>query len=540
MHKLTIKRRGVLHMAAVVLWIFGATTSASAAPLADIAPPGLAVGGVLHGYDPIWNQGDYSRVADREFNAVTATAYMPWIGWNNPENDPSTSGLTKVINWARARGKRVHGHVLVYPGANENLDWYQNPSIDHEAILRRYVRAMARAGAGRMWVWDVVNEVMADTGDSRVDRWGLRNNYIEYRSIGADYVDKAFRWARAADPKSLLIINDYGIEEINQKSNNLLRYVTELRRRAVPIDGIGVQMHLFYGSGGEPDYNSIRRNFQRFANAGFQIFITELDVPITRSNSPIAPPSQADLNRQRRIYEKITRIAVEQPAVKSLLLWDFADDRSWLHPVRQDFSVEYPPGTYSFPTPFSGGAVNGTTTPKPAYYGIADGLRTGRIRNGTYRLTSEWDTNTSWLSRVERNNANGRSVPTNTVSVNRSTNRSTQRWTVQHEGNGYYRIFDNTGMYVTRRGIANNTGGYRPGDQLRLYKLRTQWTSQSWRFEPAGNGWYRIVNRWSPRDGYLTRQGRWNGSGYDPSSSLHLMPADTSWTSQRWRLEPIN
>ncbi len=512
--------------------------SASAASLAELAPPGLAVGGVLHGYSPDWNQGDYHQIANREFNAVTATAYMPWIGWDNPDKAPDTRGLTAVIDWAQARGKRVHGHVLLYPSANQDLDWYQNSATDHEQIVRRYINKMARAAAGRMWVWDVVNEVMADPGDSRVDRWGLRNDFVEYRRIGSNYVEKAFRWARAADPEALLIINDYGTEAVNQKSTNLLRYVTELRRRNVPIDGIGIQMHLFNGNGGEPDYDSIRRNFQRFADAGFQIFITEMDVAITRARSPASIPSTADLQRQRRIYNNITRIASAQPAVKSLLLWDFADDRSWMHPVRQNLGQEYPIGTYTFPTPFSGGAVNGVTRPKPAYYGIADGLRNNtRIHNGTYRFTSAWEPATSWLTRVYRREATGRWTPTNAVSLNRSANWSSQRWTVQAAGDGYYRIFDEHGAYLTRRGKPNGSGGYTPDDQLRLYPLRLNWTSQLWRFQPVGSGAYRIVNHWSARNGSLTRQGRWNGSGYSPTTRLHLMPANATWTSQHWRLE---
>jgi len=375
--------RPFIKLIALVLTVSGASSGFNPpayAGLAALARQGLAIGGVVHGYDDQnWNRGDYLSVAAREFNAITATAYMTWIDWKGPAQPPDTSGLTSVIDWARARDMRVHGHVLVYPAVNAELDWYQQPDVDHEAVLKRYITAMASARAGKVWVWDVVNEVMADPGESGSDEFGLRTDYVEYRKIGADYVDKAFHWAHSADPDALLIINDYGAETVNEKSDNLLRYVQELRRRGVPVDGVGFQMHIFATRSDEvPDYDSMRRNFQRFADAGFRLFVTEMDVSIVRAATATDQPSKTDLLRQRRIYENITRIAAEQPAVKALLLWDFADECSWLNPVSQDLGDDLPIGTYMFPAPFSGGAVGEKIRPKPAYFGIEKILRETR------------------------------------------------------------------------------------------------------------------------------------------------------------------
>ncbi len=299
--------------------------------LKDVAPAGLLVGGAATGYDPTWYRGGYAALANRQFSAMTSMTYMAYNGWLDPAAPIDTAGHERMVRWSQKRGKQVHGHVLVYPLANQDLAWFQNTAIDHEAVLQTYVNRMARSTAGKVWVWDVVNEVMADPGDSRVDGWGLRNDYIEYTEIGPDYVDKAFAWAKAADPAAQLIINDYGAETINTKSDRLLAYVNELRRRGVPIDGVGFQMHIIGTS--EPDYASIAANFQRFADAGFDLYITEMDVSAHLSPTEFPLPGADDLARQRRIYQTIAGIAADQPAMKSLLFWDYADERSWLNPT---------------------------------------------------------------------------------------------------------------------------------------------------------------------------------------------------------------
>jgi len=358
--------------------------------LKNLAPSNFAVGGTIHPYDGVEPRAHYRAVAEREFNAITATVYMPWGGWIDEDSRPYTEPLLEATTWARQRDQRVHGHVLVYPSANLNLSWYQNLDNNQvEATLNDYVDTMARSTAGNMWVWDVVNEVIGDSGElseydrgnaTFVDADGVRKGltvngqfrpYKEYSAMGQSYIDKAFRWAEQADPNALLIINDYGAEEINAKSDKLLAFSQKLRARGVPIDGVGFQMH-WIDFNSEPNYDSIRANFKRFADAGFQLFVTEMDAAVVHTMEPVADsPSNDQLDRQRRVYEKLIRIALEESAVKSWFLWDFADDQSWLHPTRNPLG-DIPTGTYMYPTPFWGGddELQYEISAKPAYYGM--------------------------------------------------------------------------------------------------------------------------------------------------------------------------
>jgi len=540
---------------AVVLPFIASVDQADAqvSVLKDHARPGLLVGGVLHGYNTVsvpeerryrWDEGDYANVAGREFSAVTATAYMAYGPWSNPNNPIDTSGLDAIVDWAQEPAHRmpVHGHVLLYPLANKDLTWWNDlprGSGEHERLAREYIETMAGHRAGEMWVWDVVNEVFDDDGND-VDEDGLRTEYLEYQEIGSDYVEKAFRWAAAADPNALLIINDYGIAAVNQKSTNLLNYMKKLRDDGVPIDGVGFQMHQL-DPGNTPDYQSIRNNFARFAAEGFKLFITELDV-MAKATVSDAPPSATQVARQKEIYRELTKIAVEQPAVESLLLWDFADGRSWIHPTDRQLG-DIPPGRYSFPAPWSGGAGSEALVRKPAYDGIVEGLVAAVDEPdptaSPYRLTAAWEPATANLTR------SGDLFPGDGIDLAIQGVRGDQ-WTIEaapDAGTGWFRLRNTWGAddgYLTRRGVPDGAGGYTPTGNLDLHPLQVTWTSQLWRFEPIGDGQYRIRNGWEPESGVLMRNGVQNASGgWDPGSTVSLYPQVDAWTSQRWAAQPV-
>jgi len=412
----------VLLFSLLILWMsaLSADPIPSGSRLSSLAPERLAIGGAVHPYDGNEPREFYRKVALREFSAITATAYMAYGGWPTLSQNPNTETLKSFVTWATTNQLPVHGHVLLYPAANLDSDWFPSlPVSEVESTLQRYVTEMAQATAGKMWVWDVVNEVMGDVVElesqqrgeqTALDQDGVRkgiwkNNVLfdfkEYSAMGQAYIDKAFQWAKDADPNALLIINDYAAEELNLKSDALLAFAKKLRARGVPIDGVGFQMHWLDLSR-DPDYDSIKANLRRFADAGFLLFFTEVDVATVHTMDPVADsPTQTQQNRQKRIYEKMIRVAIEEPAVRSWLLWDYADDQSWLHPSDRTLG-ELPPATYMYPTPFWGGDDSRLypITAKPSYYGMQYALQrntaagnrcnaSGRtLRSGSWALLS--------------------------------------------------------------------------------------------------------------------------------------------------------
>ena len=90
---------------------------------------------------------------------------------------------------------------------------------------------------GRVHAWDVVNEAVADNGAS------LRDTLFRQR-LGDEYVTDAFRLARAASAQALLFYNDYGGEGLSAKADRIYALLQNLLSKGVPIDGVGLQMHI--------------------------------------------------------------------------------------------------------------------------------------------------------------------------------------------------------------------------------------------------------------------------------------------------------
>lgn len=342
-------------------------------------PPGFHVGGVIHGDSGGFKSQEYRNVARLEFNSVTSTAYLPWGVWQSPQQPPNTSYFANVVDWARRSNLKVHGHVLIYPDANLKSKWWQQqPNNMVGPRMKQFIDTFAGVRRGQVWVWDVLNEVMANDGQA-MDSNGLRTDYKEFRAMGASYVNKSFEWAKAADPNAKLIINDYDIASWNGKSTRLLNYVVKLRNAGVPIDGVGFQMHFVDVTSPAPDIRNIEKNLKRFADAGFEIYITEFDTCAIRTKKPSpkfpgsSTPNAQQLERQKQFYKKLMQVALRQPACKSFLMWDYADDFSWLHKTdRQIHNVS--PGTYTYPAPFWCGK-HCPIKRKPAYYGMLEALR---------------------------------------------------------------------------------------------------------------------------------------------------------------------
>lgn len=120
--------------------------------LRDVAPVGLAIGGVLHGYDSSWNREGYHALAEREFNAVTSSWYMAYNFLPGTNGEIDSSGFEDVVDWARERDMRVHGHVLLYPSANKDY-WAQFPNQQTQYRVREFITEAASARRGEVWVW---------------------------------------------------------------------------------------------------------------------------------------------------------------------------------------------------------------------------------------------------------------------------------------------------------------------------------------------------------------------------------------------------
>lgn len=253
----------------------------------------------------------YRQLIAAQFASVTPENEMKWAFVEPKRGEFEFKAADGVVDAAMKAGQAVRGHALVFhsqlPGWVNRLG-----TADLRAATKEHIRRVMGHYRGRVTVWDVVNEALTDRGGLR------RSPFLD--NLGPNYIAQAFADARRADPKARLYINEIGADGINAKSDRLYEIVRSLKRDGVPIDGVGLQMHVNL-AGVPPTFVD---NLRRFAALGVDIAITEADVGLR------LPASEADWRAQARVYATIVRGCLTVKACKSLTFWGFTDGRSWI------------------------------------------------------------------------------------------------------------------------------------------------------------------------------------------------------------------
>lgn len=284
------------------------------------APPHMALGAAVR-----W---DIAR-SDPRYRA----AFTAHFGSLTPENELKM----EVVEPARGRfefaaadglaalagSRRIRGHTLVY--GNQLPRWVTHPGSPWTrdsllAVLHDYISTVVRRYRRRIDTWDVVNEVIADDGSLRPTVW--------LDVIGPEYIEHAFRWAHAADPTARLFYNDIGLERDTAKARSAVRMLSTLRRRGVPVDGVGMQDHTEVVN--YPRQSTLETSFRRFAALGLAVEITELDVGTL--DGPSSPGARAEA--QARAYRDAASACWDIAACNRLTVWGVGDAASWIGPAQ--------------------------------------------------------------------------------------------------------------------------------------------------------------------------------------------------------------
>ncbi|MEU9358419.1 endo-1,4-beta-xylanase [Streptomyces sp. NPDC048301] len=210
----------------------------------------------------------YTSIASREFNSVTAENEMKIDATEPQRGQFNFTSADRVYNWAVQNGKEVRGHTLAWH--SQQPGWMQSLSGSSlRQAMTDHINGVMAHYKGKIKQWDVVNEAFAD-GSS-----GARRDSNLQRS-GNDWIEVAFRTARAADPSAKLCYNDYNVENWTwAKTQAMYNMVRDFKQRGVPIDCVGFQSHFNSGS---PYNSNFRTTLQNFAALGVDVAVTELDI----------------------------------------------------------------------------------------------------------------------------------------------------------------------------------------------------------------------------------------------------------------------
>jgi endo-1,4-beta-xylanase len=248
----------------------------------------------------------YTTIANREFNMVTAENEMKIDATEPNQNQFNFTNADRVFNWAVQNGKRVRGHTLAWhsqqPGWMQSLSGtaLRNAMINHiNGVMAHY--------RGRIYGWDVVNEAFADGSSG-----GRRDSNLQ--RTGNDWIEVAFRTARAADPATKLCYNDYNTDNwTHAKTQGVYNMVRDFKQRGVPIDCVGFQAHL---NSGNPYPSNFRQTLSSFAALGVDVQITELDI-------------QGSGTTQANTYANVVNDCLAVLRCTGITVWGVRDSDSW-------------------------------------------------------------------------------------------------------------------------------------------------------------------------------------------------------------------
>ncbi|KAF8472583.1 glycoside hydrolase superfamily [Kalaharituber pfeilii] len=150
-----------------------------------------------------------------------------------------------------------------------------------------------------IYAWDVVNEVFEENGSFR----------------NSNFIDIAFKAARAADPNAKLYTNDHNLDGPGAKIDALLC---------------------------------------RMGNTGLDCAITELDIRIAK------PVDNNKLNQQQTDYNTITKACLNTPKCVGVTVWGVSDKDSWVDSTFANYDSPLLWDDYF--------------NRKPAYYGVDSAL----------------------------------------------------------------------------------------------------------------------------------------------------------------------
>jgi endo-1,4-beta-xylanase len=219
---------------------------------------------------------------------------------------------------------KVRGHCLVW--GRYNPDWLTQGHFTSQQLaqlLHEHITRVMKHYEGQVFAWDVVNEALDENGNVRDSIW-YNQPGVGFAGKGTAYIEQAFRWAHEADPKALLFYNEAEGEGTNRKSDAIYAMVKDFKRRGVPIDGVGLQLHV---PNLDADVPAVAANIARLAALGVQVHITELDVSVPVGSDA---PRTDDLTRQADVYRGIARACLNSPGCTAIQTWGFTDKYSWI------------------------------------------------------------------------------------------------------------------------------------------------------------------------------------------------------------------
>ena len=271
------------------------------------------------------NSKPYSNILSSQFNLALADNTPNWYftdGGLRPS--PTTYNFTQmdqVVAYAKTHNMFIQAHHLIWGDEKWLPPWLKNGNYSKSQLLQLihdHISTVVGRYNGQIQEWSVVNEAFSRSQHI----YGLHDWWADH--IGdQSYIDDSFIWAHQADPHAKLLLNDFEDETADSISNAIYAYIKEAKARGIPIDGIGMQMHI--DGTNPPSKEAVITNMRRFAALGVGVYVTEFDVNMSNVQAPDFVKDQEEAT----IYYQMMRACIESNVCHSFAMLGITDKETW-------------------------------------------------------------------------------------------------------------------------------------------------------------------------------------------------------------------
>lgn len=265
------------------------------------------------------NDSVYQSLIIQEFNLISTENAMKWGPLSTGKGEYQFGDADLIVGFTKKNNLKLHGHVLVW--YHQLPEWLTSGIFskqEYYSLLENHIRTVVGRYRGRVVGWDVVNEAIED------DNGVIDVNRFWYKVLGPEHIELAFQIARETDPAAELFYNDWGVEDLGEKSECMYSLLGDLLEKKVPITSVGLQMHT--GLGIAPNARDVVKNINRLTSLGLRVHITEMDVRLEYGKGT----AQEKLEEQAKIFEELIGAIVNETKVASITFWGLDDGHSWI------------------------------------------------------------------------------------------------------------------------------------------------------------------------------------------------------------------
>lgn len=268
----------------------------------------------------------YSELLENEFEHLVIDGEPNW-SFEDHELRPGRhkfdfSDMDHVFDFADERDMPVRVQHLLWGDEKWLPEWLKTGDFSDNEILdiiKEHIQTVAARYKGKVREYTVVNEAFSrklGKGGNQ-DWWGQR--------LDTKYIDQAFIWARDSDPDAILILNDFGNEYDSDVARTMHDYAADAVKRGIPIDAIGMQMHIDGSSAKSKE--EVVKTMRRFSEIGLKVYVTEFDVNM--HNVHESPEKENEI--QAQIYADMMGACIEVgPEIcPSFSFLGLVDRQSW-------------------------------------------------------------------------------------------------------------------------------------------------------------------------------------------------------------------